>query len=84
MLTYNNKNEHTATGLKPVEATKEVNKLDVKLNLEMKAKRNRKYPDLAIGDKVKILLKYDKFKKEHNPMYSDLKYEIENIEEKHG
>ena len=50
----------------------------------MKAKRNRKYPDLAIGDKVKIMLKYDKFHKEHNPKYSDLKYEIEKIEEKHG
>ena len=30
MLTYTNKNEHTATGLTPAEATKEVNKLDVK------------------------------------------------------
>ena len=50
----------------------------------MKAKRNRKYPDLAIADKVKIMLKYDKFNKEHSPTYSDLKYDIENIEEKHG
>ena len=23
-------------------------------------------------------------KKEHNPLYSDMKYEIEKIEEKHG
>ena len=62
MLTYNNKTEHTVTGFTPSEATKKVKELDVKFNLEMKAKRNRKYPDLAIGDKVKILLTYDKFK----------------------
>ena len=84
MLTHNNKHEHTSTGLTPAEAIKEDNQLDVKLSLEMKAKRNRKYPDLAIGNKVKIMLKYDKFHKEHNPKYSDLKYEIENIQQKHG
>ena len=84
MLTYNSKHEHTATGLTPAEARKEDNALDVKLSLEMNAKRNRKYPDVAIGNKVKIMLKYDKFHKEHNPKYSDLKYEVENIQEKHG
>ena len=84
MLTYNNKHDHTATGLTPTEATQEDNRLEVKLSLEMKAKRNRKYPDLAIGDNVKIMLKYDKIHKEHNPTYSDLKYEIEKIEPKHG
>ena len=84
MLTHNNKNEDAAKGLTPAEATKEDNQLDVKLNLEMKAKRNRKYPDLAVGDKVKIILTYDKFHKEHNPTYSDLKYETEKHEEKHG
>ena len=84
MLTYNNKHEHTATEMTPAQARKEDNAQDVKISLEMNAKRNRKYPDLAIGDRVKIMLKYDKFHKEHNPRYSDLKYEIENIQEKHG
>ena len=50
----------------------------------LKAKRNRKYPDLNIGDRVKIMLKYDKFRKEHNPTYSDLNYEIKKIEEKYA
>jgi hypothetical protein len=84
MLTYNNKYEHTATNMTPSEATKEDNAIEAKINMLMKAKRNRKYPDLAIGDRVKIMLKYDKFHKEHNPLYSDLKYEIEKIQEKHG
>ena len=84
MLTYNNKNEHNSINMTPVEATKEDKQLDVKLNLELKAKRDRKYPDLKIHDKVKIMLKYNKMKKEHNPLYSDMKYEIEKIEEKNG
>jgi len=85
MLTYNNKYEHSATGLTPTEATKEDNAIEAKINMLMKAKRNRAYPDLAIGDRVKIMLKYDKLnKKEHMPKYSDLKYEIEKIQEKHG
>ena len=71
LLTYNNKNEHTSTGLTPTESTKQDNQLDVKPSLEMKATRNRKYPDLVIGDKVKMMLKYDKFNKEHTPTYSD-------------
>ena len=85
MLTYNNKYEHSAIGLTPSEATKEDNTMEAKINMLMKAKRNREYPDLNVGDRVKIMLKYDKLnKKEHMPKYSDLKYEIEKIEEKHG
>ena len=84
MLTYNNKNEHSAIGITPNEATKEDNHLDVKLNLEMKAKRGRRYPEVKIGDLVKIMLKYNKFRKESNPLYSDLKYKIDNIEDKDG
>ena len=48
------------------------------LNLELKSKRDRKYPDLKIGDEVKIMLKYSKGTKEHNPLYSDMKYKIKN------
>jgi len=84
MLTYNNKNEHNSIEMTPAEARKEDKQLDVKLNLELKAKRDRRYPDLKIGDKVKIMLKYNKMKKEHDPLYSDTKYEIEKIEEKKG
>jgi len=84
MLTYNNKHEHSTTNMKPADAIKEDNRLDVKMNLELKAKRDRRYPELKVGDKVKIMLRYNKFRKEHNPLYSDSKYEIEKIEQKHG
>ena len=84
MLTYNNKNEHSATEMTPAEARKDDKQLDVKLNLELKAKTDRKYPELKIGDEVKIILKYNKMKKEHEPLYSDMKYKIEKIDEKKG
>lgn len=50
----------------------------------LKAKRDRKFPDLSIGDKVHVLLTYDKFEKEHQPTFSDFKYEVDTIKEKHG
>lgn len=84
LLTYNHKNEHSATNMTPAEAGKDDKELHVKFNLELKAKRDRKYPPIGVGSKVKILLKYNKFKKEHQPMYSDLKYDVEKIEERHG
>ena len=49
MLTYNNKHEHTATKMTPSEAAKEDNAFDAKLNMLLKAKRNRKYPDSKNG-----------------------------------
>ena len=84
LLTYNSKNEHRTTGMTPIEAAKEDKQPDVKAILEIKAKRNRQYPALAVGDRVKIMLKYDKFHKEHNSKFSDITYQIEGITEKHG
>ena len=59
-LTYNNKREHTATNMTPNEATKEDNTMEAKLNMLLKAKRNRKYTELVIADRVTIMLKYNK------------------------
>ena len=52
--------------------------------MEVKARRDRRYPELKVGDRVKIMLKFNQFKTEHNPIYSDMTYEIGKIEEKHG
>jgi preprotein translocase subunit SecA len=49
---------------------------------ELKAKTDRRSPELKVGSKVKIMLKYSKGKKGTYPLYSDTKYEIERIEEK--
>ena len=63
LLTYNNKDIHSSTGLTPNEARKDVNRLQGKLNLEMHRISKRKYPDLEIGDEVKIYKKKGKFDK---------------------
>ena len=52
--------------------------------MELKAKRNRKYEDLEIGDKVKIMIKKEKNFKERLPLYSTKMFEIENIKKEDG
>ena len=53
---YNN-TIHSSTGAKPVEAHKDENRVNVKVNLTLKQKHFRKYPQLTVGDKVKIYMK---------------------------
>ena len=53
---YNN-TIHSSTGAKPVEAHKDENRVNVKVNLTLKQKHFRKYPQLTVGDKVKIYTK---------------------------
>ena len=45
---------HKATEFPPNEAAKPENWFEVHNNLEIHAKHNRKYPDLKVGDKVKV------------------------------
>ena len=45
-LTYNNKDVHSATGLTPHEARKEKNDFKAKLNVSVKARKERTYPSL--------------------------------------
>ena len=55
---YNNgtdeKPTHTTTYLNPNEGHEDKNALEVKLNLVMQAKHNRKYPEIHTGYTVKI------------------------------
>ena len=79
---YNN-TIHSATGAKPVEAHKDENRVNVKVNLTLKQKHFRKYPQLSVGDKVKTYTKgagnYIS-RKETNSRWSDKVYTIENID----
>ena len=54
LLTYNNKLKHPSTKFTPNEARDGKNELNVKLNMLMHQKHNRKYPILEISDKGKI------------------------------
>jgi hypothetical protein len=84
LLVYNNKNEHSSTGMKPVEAAKAENRIDVKAELESKGKHNRKYKPLEVGDMVRIYTKRQQGEKERVPLFSKRKYPIEKIEVKQG
>ena len=84
LLTYNNQMKHSATGFTPKEARKPSNQLKVKLGLTMKGKKNRVYPELDVGDEVKIFRKRKPNEKERVSNWSQNIYTIENIENKLG
>ena len=84
LLTYSNKMKHSATGFTPKDARKPSNELKVKLHLNMNAKRNRVYPDLGVGDEVKIFRKRKPNEKERVSNWSQNVYTIERIDEKLG
>ena len=66
-----------------LEDAKKENSLDVKLNLEAKAKKTRRYPNISVGDKVKILRKKKNFEKERVGVWGDEKYEVVSIGTSH-
>ena len=82
MKKYNNA-IHSSTGAKPVEAHKDENRVNVKVNLTLKQKHFRKYPQLSVGDRVKIYTKgagnYIS-RKETNSRWSDKIYTIEKTD----
>ena len=84
MLTYNNKMVHSATGLVPNEARKKENELKARLNVANKAKKNRMYPELNVGDKVKIMRKKRTGEKERSSHWLQTEYTVEAINEKMG
>ena len=57
LLTYNKKMVHNVTKHTPEEALKPSNKSMVKFNLEIKKRSSRRYPDIEVGDTVRIFKK---------------------------
>jgi hypothetical protein len=84
LLTYNNKLVHSSTKMTPLNAIKKTNEVDVKTNLELRAKKNRKYPALNIGDQVKIARKKKVNEKERTSFWSAISYPVESISEEFG
>ena len=76
---FNNRMVVKNTGMTPVQAMKKENELKVKLNLELSAKRNRKYPEIKTGDKVRIYTKKGRFDKERVPVWSKTIHEVKEI-----
>ena len=79
MLTYNKKDVHSATGQTPNEARKKKNEYKSVLNVSMKAKKEKMYPELNVGDKVKILRKKAITEKERTSHFLKGEYVVEEI-----
>ncbi len=84
MLTYNHQDKHSATKMTPNDARKPQNQLQTKINLELKRVHSRRYPEVNVGDYVRIYKKKDKLDKERVPMWTKDKHRVERIEESMG
>ena len=81
MFTYNFKMVNRISGYTPNEAKHEKNHINVKINLETKAKHKRIYPLVSVGDSVKIYRKKKNFEKEHVSVWTDQIYKVDRIDE---
>ena len=79
MLTYNNKDIHSSTGQTPNEARKKKNEYQSVMNVSLKAKKERTYPEINVGDKVKILRKKAITEKERTSHFLKGEYTVEEI-----
>ena len=78
LLTYNRVDKHSTIKMTPYEATKTKNHLQVKVNLELKRRHTRIYPELHAGDTVRVRQKKDKLDKEREPVWSKETYVIQH------
>ena len=84
MLTYNNKMVHSATNMTPSKARKNENEFRARLNVSMKARKDRIYPELKVGDKVKIMRKKAITEKERTSNFLKGEYTVEEISKSLG
>ncbi len=78
---YNN-TIHSSSKMTPLQAHKDENRINVGINLHLKAQYKRKYPQINIGDYVKIYVKgKDNFvsRKETRVKWSEQKYKVIDI-----
>jgi hypothetical protein len=84
LKTYNEKMVHTVSKFTPVEAMKPGNLAQVKFNLELRAKKQRAYPDLQVGDYVRVFYQKDKLDKERHSNWLPNKERVKEIKESMG
>ena len=81
---YNTKMIHSATGMTPIDAMKDENEALVKGRLQVNRLSSRRYPEIVVGDRVRIFQKKDKLDKERVSTWSTQVYIVENINESMG
>ena len=84
LLTYNVKTKSIITGMTPAEARKPGNQIDVGSHLELHRIHKRKYPNINIGDWVKILKQKKHFDKEHISTWTATIHKVLEIVESLG
>ena len=84
LLTYNNKNVHSTTKFTPSEAKKPKNEFEVKLNISLQAKKSRVYPEIEVGDSVKIMRKKGISEKERTSHWLKTPQTVKRIDKKLG
>jgi len=84
LLTYNNKDVHTATGLTPDQAKLDKYMLQVKMNLELHRISKRRYPTIDVDDQVKLYKKKGRFDKENTSVWLPQTHTIALITESMG
>ena len=83
LLAYNHKMQHRVTGMTPYGAKKEKHVV-VRHKLQLHARHNRGYPEISVGDKVKIYIKKTRFEKERASVWSKEGYKVGRIEDSQG
>jgi hypothetical protein len=81
LSTYNYKMVNRITKLKPAEAQKPENLIDVKMNMEEHAKHEKDYGEINVGDRVRVFRKRKRVgEKESVPKWSRNTFEVLRIE----
>ena len=75
---------HRATGFTPWEGRLARHSLEIKTKLELNAKRKRKYPDIAVGDKVGLYKKKGLLDKQRVGVWTKDLHEVEAMKESEG
>ena len=83
LLTYN-KNIHSAINMTPNQASKKENEFKAMISVALRAKKERKCPELNVGNKVKILRKKAITEKERTSIFLKGEYTVEKISKKLG
>jgi len=84
MNQYNNKMVHSATGFTPEQARLAKNRLKIKARLEKNAKRLRTYPNISVGDRVRLYKKKKLMDKSRVSIWTRDLHVVEDIKESEG
>jgi len=80
----NKKNVHRTTGFTPDEAVKPENEFEVRNNLILHSRRDRKYPEIKVGDIVRAFRKRKPGEKERHGFWKEGTTKVTRITESHG